>query len=113
MLRSIWVLVSVFLTVEGTILIGRINNATYISPHTTNVLSYNVTCDECICQAFFKNISSNYQGLNCYKNKTCLLVTNSISISMIHVDLNSTFIFKQTQSLPTTNQSKFFLFTIK
>ncbi len=71
----------------------------------TNVLKYNGTCNECICQAFFKNISSNYQGLNCFENKTCLLFPNYLSKSMIHINFNSTFVFKQTESVQTTNQS--------
>ncbi len=101
-------LVLVFFTVEGTTRIGRINSAAYVSPNITNVLSYNGTCDECICQAFFKNMSSNYQGLNCFENQTCLLFTVDLSSSMIQIDVNSTFVFKQ---IPT--QSKLFLFTIK
>ena len=109
MLTFIFFLLLVFFTVEGTTPLGRINNAAYVSPNITNVLSYNGTCDECICQAFFMNTSSNYQRLNCYKNQTCLLFfTKDLSNSMIQIDVNSTIVFKK-----TANQSKLFLFTIK
>ena len=112
MLRSIWLSLLLLNIVDGITNFRRIENATYISPNMTNVLSYNGTCDECICQTFIKNTSSNYQGLNCYKNKTCLSFTNYILMSMIHINLNSTFIFKQSQLLPTTNRSNFFFFLL-
>jgi len=92
--------------VDSTTLISSINNAAYVSVNSTNVLSYNGSCDECICYAFFSNILFNSEALNCYKNnKTCLLFTNYISKSLIQIDLNSILLFKPLESLETTSES--------
>jgi hypothetical protein len=92
------VCLSVFalIMVDGTTQIGLIDNAAYISSNLTNTLSYNGTCLECMCYALFSNTSSNYSGLNCYKNnQTCLLFTNYLSKSMLRININSTFSFLQ------------------
>jgi hypothetical protein len=92
--------------VEGITTIGCNNNAAYVSSNMINALSYNGTCNQCICYAFFSNSSSNYQALNCYKNnQTCLLFSNFVSYSMVHIDLNSTLMFTQSQSLQSINQN--------
>jgi hypothetical protein len=114
MLNFIWFLLLVLMIVDGTTLLNSIDNAAYISSNMANALAYNGTCNQCICQAFFSNSSLNYQALNCYKNnKTCLLFSNYVLKSMIQINLNSTLIFKQVQSLQTTNQSKLILSTLK
>ncbi|CAF1048765.1 unnamed protein product [Adineta steineri] len=97
MVRSVFMLFVVavnFVTIDCTTRIGYIYNATYVSNDTVTVITYRNTCSECICYAFFSNVSSSYVGLNCYKsNKTCVLFANYSTPSTMNTNLNSTFIF--------------------
>ena len=74
--------------------IGYIYNASYSSTSIDTFIKYNQTCSECICNAFFSNISSPYVGLNCYKNnKTCQLFVNYSTSTIIEININATFMF--------------------
>ena len=108
MLKSICLLVFVSTIVDGTTPIGLIDNAAYVSSSLTDaVYSYTSSCDECICYAFFSNISINYQALNCYQNnRTCLLFRNYLSKSLIRIQPTSTFLFQLSETLQTTAQGK-------
>ena len=41
-----------------------------------NATTFNKTCDECLCQAFGANASTEYLALNCFANQTCQLFTS-------------------------------------
>ncbi len=84
--------------------IGYIYNASYVSNDTTTIIMYNNACSECICYGFFSSVLPLYVGLNCYKNKRCILFTNYSTPSTMAVNLNSTFIFIQqppSQNIPS------------
>ncbi|CAF1184096.1 unnamed protein product [Adineta steineri] len=90
----LFVVAANFVMIDCTTRIGYIYNATYVSNDTITVITYRNTCSECICYAFFSNVSSSYVGLNCYKsNKTCVLFANYSTPSTMNMNLNSTFIF--------------------
>ena len=73
--------------------IGYIYNGSYVSNHGKPIVMYKNTCSECICDGFFSSVPPLYVGLNCYKNKTCVLFANCSLTSRIEVNLNSIFIF--------------------
>jgi hypothetical protein len=105
MLKSICLLLSVLIIVDGTIPVGLIDNAAYITSGFADVFSYTDSCNECTCYAFFSNISINYQALNCYKNnRTCLLFRNYLSKSLIRIQRNSIFFYQLSET--TTNGKK-------
>jgi len=82
--------------------ISLIDNAAYISNTTKIITTYQNACSECICNAFFSNISSPYVGLNCYKNnKTCQLFVNYSTSTIIEININSTFMFIQRPPPPS------------
>ena len=107
MFKSIWLLLLIPTTIDGITQIGVINNGAYLAVNIAKILSYTDSCAECICYGFFSNSSFNYQALNCYQNnKTCFLFSHYLSKFLVHIDLNSIFLFKLSQSLQTTIEGK-------
>ncbi len=89
-------------TVDCTTRIGYINSSAYVPVNPANVVLYTGTYSECICFAFFSNISSPYQALNFYKdNNTCFLFTSFLSRSYIQINTYSIFTFLQISSTTT------------
>lgn len=76
-----------------SILVGTLFNVSYKSNSSIPV-TFNGTCQECLCQAFLLNSSSSYVALNCYYNENkCTLFHNySISFQLVS-NISSRFYF--------------------
>ncbi|CAF0907253.1 unnamed protein product [Adineta ricciae] len=79
--------------------IARIEYAGAPSTNSTDIMSYESTCLECVCYAFSSSNSSNYRSFNCYTNdKTCVFFADDLS-SMLQIDLNSNFFFTKAEPM--------------
>ncbi|UJR24206.1 hypothetical protein I4U23_027172 [Adineta vaga] len=102
------ILTTNIVNIDGAKRIAYVYNASYISVNHSVSITYQNTCSECICQGLLANVYPPYVGLNCYNNnKTCVLFTEYTSISMIRINLDSTFIFTQLSLLQNTSTVSF------
>lgn len=102
----VYLIVFLIIDIDQGIDIGTMNNVGYLSNDWNAVCRYNHSWNECICQAFFTNVSSG--GMNCYtNNRTCYFFNRFLTRALLRLTDHSIFVFQSLDAFYTVTKGKF------